>query len=255
MEEKKEEVKTKKIKRIRCKIVKPAKFKECIKLVDSLITEADLVFSKDGLEIVGRDTTNVVMVIWNMPSNQFSEFEVTEETKVGINLKNFSQILKRMTDEGLGIEVIKNKICLTVEGKNKVKKEFNLPILDLGLSDRKLPALEFKTSVVVLTKDIISALEDVKLISGEGVIFSVDNKLTLKSIEGQASSVESEMDISSKKTAKAEAKYSLEYLDKMLSKIADTVKVEFNKDYPIQVSYDIEGISLKIILAPRIDNN
>jgi hypothetical protein len=57
---------------------------------------------------------------------------------------------------------------------------------------------------------------------------------------------------------KIKAKYSIEYLKKMMSgsKIADDVTVYFNKDYPLKLEYKVlDKVLLSFILAPRVDND
>ena len=59
-------------------------------------------------------------------------------------------------------------------------------------------------------------------------------------------------------TAPAKAKYSVEYLKKMIngSKLADTVTIQFNKDYPLKLDYKtVDKLSLSFILAPRVEND
>ncbi|MBT5343080.1 hypothetical protein HOL59_05855, partial [Candidatus Woesearchaeota archaeon] len=57
---------------------------------------------------------------------------------------------------------------------------------------------------------------------------------------------------------KFKAKFSLEYLKKMIagSKLSDKVSVHFNTDYPMKVEYKIvDRLALSFILAPRVDND
>ncbi|MDP3734180.1 MAG: hypothetical protein Q8R37_03040, partial [Nanoarchaeota archaeon] len=57
---------------------------------------------------------------------------------------------------------------------------------------------------------------------------------------------------------KYKAKYSLEYLKKMVAgeKLSDTVSLRFNTDYPLKLEYKItDKLLLSFILAPRVDND
>ena len=57
---------------------------------------------------------------------------------------------------------------------------------------------------------------------------------------------------------KVKAKYSIEYLKKMIqgSKIADNVTIQFNKDYPLKLDYmAVDKVSLSFVLAPRVEND
>ena len=51
------------------------------------------------------------------------------------------------------------------------------------------------------------------------------------------------------------AKFSIEYLNKMLLKIGDRVHVGLQADYPFWVEYKSDKFSLVFILAPRVDNS
>jgi len=54
------------------------------------------------------------------------------------------------------------------------------------------------------------------------------------------------------------AKYSIEYLKKMLggSKLADNVEINFSKDYPLRLDYKaMDKVMLAFILAPRVESD
>jgi len=54
------------------------------------------------------------------------------------------------------------------------------------------------------------------------------------------------------------AKYSIEYLKKMLSgsKISDEVRVSFSTNYPVKIHFvAIDKMSLSFVLAPRVEEN
>jgi DNA polymerase III sliding clamp (beta) subunit (PCNA family) len=51
------------------------------------------------------------------------------------------------------------------------------------------------------------------------------------------------------------AKYSLEYLKKIIkgSRLSDKVRISFNKDYPLMVDYKVtDKLQLSTVLAPRV---
>ena len=57
---------------------------------------------------------------------------------------------------------------------------------------------------------------------------------------------------------KFKAKYSIEYLKKMIAggKLSDNVSIYFNTDYPLKVEYKVTDVLLlSFILAPRVDND
>ena len=57
---------------------------------------------------------------------------------------------------------------------------------------------------------------------------------------------------------KVKAKYSIEYLKKMIngSKLSEEVLVQFNTDYPLKLEYkSVDKVMLSFILAPRVEND
>ena len=57
---------------------------------------------------------------------------------------------------------------------------------------------------------------------------------------------------------KVKAKYSIEYLKKMVagSKLSEKVEIHFNKDYPLRLDYkEVDKVQLSFILAPRVEND
>ncbi len=57
---------------------------------------------------------------------------------------------------------------------------------------------------------------------------------------------------------KIKAKYSIEYLKKMMNgaKLANKVGIYFNNDYPLKLEYKtVDKVMLSFILAPRVEND
>ena len=56
---------------------------------------------------------------------------------------------------------------------------------------------------------------------------------------------------------KVKAKYSIEYLKKMIggAKLSENVEIRFNNDYPLRLDFKrIDKLALSFILAPRVEN-
>ena len=56
---------------------------------------------------------------------------------------------------------------------------------------------------------------------------------------------------------KVKAKYSIEYLKKMIGagKLSENVELKFNKDYPLKIDFKaVDKLLLSFILAPRVEN-
>ncbi|MEK6916979.1 MAG: hypothetical protein AABW92_04490, partial [Nanoarchaeota archaeon] len=142
-------------------------------------------------------------------------------------------------------------------------RTFYLPIIELDEKEQKIPSLNFPLSIKTNTTILSEAIEDVSIVA-ESVKFIADtNKFTI-SAEGDLSKAKIEIPADSNTTITKEgeevlkAKYSIEYLKKMMqgSKLSSEVYIRFNSDYPLRLEYKAtDKLSLSFILAPRVDND
>ncbi len=245
-------------------LAEPKYLKESISIISELVSEARLKVTKDAIELIAMDPANVAMVIFKLLSSSFVEFDVPKETSVAINLSNMKQVLKRAkSTDTLTLELNDDSNKLVIKMKGKSTRTFSLPIIELEEKDQKIPQLQFPTTITTTSVTLSEAIEDVDIVA-ESVSFVCENGVFTIEGEGDLSKAKVEMKaddettITSDAEGKVKAKYSIEYLKKMISgsKISDTVKIQFNKDYPLKMEFiDVDKVMLSFILAPRVDND
>ncbi|MBT5023406.1 proliferating cell nuclear antigen (pcna) [Candidatus Woesearchaeota archaeon] len=239
----------------------PNYLKDSVTIISELVNEASFKFTPNSIELVAMDPANVAMVIFKLLSSAFVEYDVGQETDIAINLNNLKQILRRAkSTDTLTLELEENKLKITLKGKST--RTFYLPIIDIDEKEQRVPELNFPVEIVTNTNILNDAIEDVDVV-GESVSFMAETGLYTVQAEGDLSKAKIEIpqDESTKVNvegdAKVKAKYSIEYLKKMISasKVADTVTIRFNKDYPLKLDYvSIDKIFISFILAPRVEN-
>ena len=236
--------------------------KDSIAVISELVNEARFKITKDGLEMIAMDPANVAMVIYRLLSSSFTEYEVSEDQEIGLNLQNLRQVLRRASpSDVLTLEVADNKLVIQLRGAST--RTFSLPLLDLEEKEQKIPNLSFMVTVSTPSSVLNDAISDVDIIA-ESVSFSAEPDKFMVSAEGDLSKAHIEIksgddtQIRTESTAKIKAKYSIEYLKKMIiaSKLADKVEVHFKDDYPLRLDYKvIDRLSMSFILAPRVEND
>ncbi|MBN2454226.1 proliferating cell nuclear antigen (pcna) [Candidatus Woesearchaeota archaeon] len=237
----------------------PKYLKESISIISDLVNETRIKVVKEGLELVAMDPANVAMVVFKLLSSSFKEYKVEKESEIAINLNNFKQILRRANQtDVLTLELEENK--LKVQMKSASTRTFSLPIIDIEEREQKVPSLNFPVSIEMDASALNEAIEDAGIVA-ESVSFVAETGKFMLQAEGDLNSAAIEVKSGSdtKITAKesVKSKYSVEYLKKMIqgSKLADKVKVEFNKDYPLKLTYNtVDKVMLSFILAPRVEN-
>ena len=243
-------------------LAEPKYFKDSISIISELVNEARFKVTPDAIELVAMDPANVAMVIFKLLSSCFVEYDVKKEVDIGINLSNLKQVLRRAKpNDTLTVEMEDNKLKLTLRGATT--RTFSLAVIDMDEKEQRVPELKFPVAVKTTSSILNDAIEDADIV-GESVSFNVDGKKFHMEAEGDLSNsrtdVKEDADtkIISESKEKIRAKYSIEYLKKMIqgSKVSENVTIQFNKDYPLKLEYkEVDKIMLAFILAPRVDKD
>lgn len=242
-------------------LAEPRHFKDSISIISELVNEATFKITPSAIELVAMDPANVAMVVFKLLSSCFSEYHVEKETEMAINLANLKQILRRVKpNDIMTLELDNNRLKITL--KSDTTRTFSLPIIDIEEKEQKVPDLKFPVSIKTSATILNDIIEDVGIIAESVTLEAEPSKFTINA-EGDLSRANIEIKpddvtrIDCQANTKVKAKYSVEYLKKMVAggKIADTVVISFNKDYPLKLEFkEIDKVMLDFILAPRVDN-
>ena len=241
-------------------LAEPKYLKDSISIISELVTEAKFKITKTGIELIAMDPANVAMVIFKLLASSFVEYEVESDVRLSLNLNNLKQVLKRAKpNDMITLEVVDNKLSVTL--KSKTKRTFSLPIIEMDEREQKIPDLSFPMTITTNSDQLVEAIEDVDIV-GESVSFIGEKDKFIVSAEGDMSKAHIEIPADETTTIiakadKVKAKYSVEYLKKMMAagKLVPTVSIQFNKDYPLKLEYKtVDRLMLSFILAPRVEN-
>ncbi len=248
---------------MRLTLAEPSYLKESISIISDLVNEARFKITPNAIELVAMDPANVAMVVFKLLSSTFTEYDVKKDIEIAINLSNLKQVLRRASPKDmLTLELdADNRLKITL--KSETTRTFNLPIIDLEEKEQKVPDLKFPVTIKTSSGILNEAIADVDIV-GESVAFIAEpNKFTLHA-EGDLNQAKIEIKeddltkINTNSDDKIKAKYSIEYLKKMIngSKLSDDVVIQFNKDYPLKLEYKtVDKVMLSFILAPRVEND
>ncbi|MBI2660545.1 proliferating cell nuclear antigen (pcna) [Candidatus Woesearchaeota archaeon] len=247
---------------MRLTLAEPGYLKESISIISDLVNEARFKITPNAIELVAMDPANVAMVVFKLLSSCFTEYDVKKDIEIAINLANLKQVLRRASPKDmLTIEMEENR--LKIELRSNTTRTFNLPIIDLEEKDQKVPDLKFPVTIKTSSSILNEAVADVDIV-GESVAFIAEPKKFTLQAEGDLNQAKIDMKedettkISMNGDERIKAKYSVEYLKKMIngSKLSDEVIIQFNKDYPLKLEYKtVDKVMLSFILAPRVEND
>jgi len=234
------------------KLADPKLLADSIGIISELVTEVRIKVMKTGLSIIAVDPANVALVSLKIPHSAFSHFE-SEDENLCVNLEDLKQVLKRAEmGSTLTLQKEDNKLKLSIE--NTVKRNFHLALISLEQEEKRIPELEFDSSVELASEMFKHAIEDASVVSDAcvfdlGKTFAIEAKGALNSTKTEFSSDEARF------KGEAKSKYSLEYLQKFIkaSRFSEKVNLQFKKDFPLRI--DFRGnVDMTFILAPRVED-
>ena len=247
---------------MRLTLAEPSYLKESISIISDLVNEARFKITSDAVELVAMDPANVAMVIFKLISSSFTEYDVKKDTEIAVNLSNLKQILRRISPKDMLTLELEDNARLKIELKGATTRTFNLLLIDIEEKEQKVPDLKFPVSIKTSSSILNEAIADVDVV-GESVSFIAEPKKFTLQAEGDLNQVKIEINeddatkVSTTNDEKVKAKYSIEYLKKMIngSKLSDEVTIQFNKDYPLRLDYKlVDKLMMSFILAPRVEN-
>ncbi len=246
---------------VRLTLPEPKLFRTGIEALSKLITDAQFIISpEEGMKLIAMDPSNIAMVIWKILPSAFSEFDVPEETKIGVNMSQINPIVKRIkARDVVTFEIEENIMKIIITGA--FKRTFTIPLLELGEREYPEPELEFKVKAEIDADVIAETVKDAKIIADALKITAEEDKITMLA-EGELSKAiieltrESPALVSLEVQEPSKASYSIDYLEKIVrtSKVSDILTLQFATDYPARFDFKaLERMELTFILAPRLE--
>ncbi len=241
-----------------------ALLRESIAAISEFIDEAEMHIKIEGIELVSSDRAVVAVVDFILKNSAFAEYKHLGDSKMGINLVSFLQILRRSrADDILRMKLEDNKLLLVLEGSST--RSFSLPLIDVTKEEAPdLKKLEAGFSAkFIVNSDILNAgIEDAELIA-DSIVFTVRKDQLMMKAESDASSAQMELPSGTESLkiidmeAPVRARYSLDYMKKIFKarKLADNASISIATDYPIKVQFEVpQKARLAFILAPRVED-
>lgn len=237
------------------KLDHPRLFSEIIGIISELVLEVRLKIDKEGLRIMAIDPANVAMISFKLPASAFSELEVKNPEVLGVSLESLKAVLRRLKS-GSVLLITRQENELKLEIQDKIKREFNLALIEIESEEKEIPNLEFASKIEMASTDFSEAIEDSSVVADSCSFISEPDKFIIQA-KGSLNSFKSEFsDEVNIQAETANSKYSLEYLQKMAkaTKLVDKLVINFSTDYPLKLDFNTPFLELSFILAPRVES-
>jgi len=235
------------------KLENPLLLSRVIEIISELVTEVRIKIDDSGLNITAMDPANVSMVRFLLPKSSFSGFETGPET-LGVNLDNFKRILKRC-GSGSSLILEKRENLLNIQIQDKIKRNFNLALIDIESEEKEIPSLEFSSVVELSSSDLVDSIEDCIVVADACSFVVKDGKFIIEAKGLNSAMSEFSGDEARIAAENCRSRYSLEYLQKFVkaSKLADKTILRFAEDHPLRMDIKNDFLEISFLLAPRVE--
>jgi proliferating cell nuclear antigen len=262
-----EEAKTEKAKetvRIEIGTTKKA-FLGIIDIVNCLVDEVAIHFSKTGARIQTVDPAHVSMIGMDIPKKYFTAYEYKskehEEYKIGVDIGKIKKFLRTL-DQADELEIEYSDVTKTLVFKAGRVRRKMAEIDTTGMSEPKVPDLNLPTTIKMSNEQLSQAIKAVEQVS-DHIKFSTKGDTLNVFGEGDTDQVDISFGPDDKVEIKAKddisSMFPLDYLSVFSKAIASKSNLVLNmgNDYPVKIFFIIENngadIEAKYLLAPRID--
>jgi proliferating cell nuclear antigen len=236
--------------------------RDSLDTVSSIINEGTFLVNENGLKLIAMDPASVSMVIFDFLSSAFDSFKVEKEMHMTLNINYLVQILKRATAiDKISMKISDNKLKLKMQGNST--RTFSVPLIDEMMKEQKQPSLQFKCKLQIDPEVVKEAVKDASMVS-DAVTFEASKDKFSMFTSGDSSDVRMELTkdtpsmVSIECDENSKAKYSLDYLDKMMKadKVSDTLNIYFSNDYPLKMDFKkLDKLQMSFVLAPRVETD
>jgi len=235
------------------KLDEPRLLSDAVSIISELVTEVRIRVDKAGLSIVAIDPANVALVSFKLPSHVLAHFEANEEV-IGVNLDNLKSVLRRC-EPGTSLLMHTEDNMLKLDISGKIKRSFNLSLIDVEGEEKALPQLEFTSRVEMSSLDFSGVIEDCSIVADSCSFITREGKFMVEAKGLNSAKAEFSGDEARIEAKDAKSRYSLEYLQKFTKagKLADKVMINFSDDYPLKLEYKTPRMELSFVLAPRVE--
>ncbi|MDP3992581.1 MAG: proliferating cell nuclear antigen (pcna) [Nanoarchaeota archaeon] len=235
------------------KLENPLLLSRIIEVISELVTEVRIKVDDSGLNITAMDPANVSMVRFLLPKASFTGFETGNEV-LGVNLDNLKRILKRC-GSGSSLTMEKRDNLLNIQIQDKIRRTFNLSLIDIESEEKEMPNLEFSSVVELDSSDFIDSVEDCIVVADACSFVIKDGKFLIEARGLHSAMSEFSGDEAKISAENCRSRYSLEYLQKFVkaSKLSDKTTLRFAEDHPLRMDIKNDFLEISFLLAPRVE--
>lgn len=234
-------------------VIPPTTMKDIINAIKDIAEEVKIQVSPIGLKIQAVDAANVCMVFLDAPQEAF-EFYKAEAGDLALDMIRLDQFTNGSDSISMELDPETHKMAVS-HGRSKFSMSMIDPTAIKGAP--RIPQLDMPCSMVISGSDLYDAIQSALKVSDHAVLEQNEDEFVLEA-KGDIDSVRTAFQLSELtgiRQGMSRALFSLDYLAD-ISKVArkvSAVQIETGIDYPMVATFEMGKISVRYMLAPRIE--
>jgi len=236
-------------------------FKSCTDAISNLIDEGTFTADDKGLHLRSMDPSQIAMVDFSLPKEGLEKLDAEEKASFGVNLVDLGKVLARArSGEKLVVGLEERESRLVLEFQGESKRQFKMPLLDLGGTAPQVPKITFDSHIKMRSGAFKAMLHDAGLLSSHVVLQTKEGELLVEAHGDSGDMVaQTKNDAASisefKVHTASRAMFPFEYLDDITRAASDdsVMEISLKSDAPVKISYLVGKAELSYYLAPRVE--
>lgn len=234
-------------------------FKEIIDSLSKIIDEVALQLKPQGLEIKALDPARVALININIPNTVFLEYDVPEETVIGISTAFLSKVLKKVKKgDRFVLESAEDFVKVTIESIGK--RFYKFRNLEVPLPEIPEASFEFNVNAQLIVDPFKQAIKDAETVGNILEIEAPDDQTLY--LRGRGVTIaETKLAVGMPALISLEVKepskssYQIDYLKYIigLTKIAEVIVLKFSNKSPLELEFSFGESRLKYLMAPLVE--
>lgn len=239
-----------------------------------VLTDVNFIFDSTGLKVAEMDGSHVAYVHMKLDADKIrldGHYYCPRKVTVGVNMGNIFKLVKTVTkDDTISLFIEKdnpNVLGIKIDNAHKnYVSNFKLQILDIDITDFKLPNIEFNSIITMPSQDFQKYCRDMSNLSEVLDIKSIDSQIILSCdgdfasqeiIIGESNSSLIEFDNGGKDDI-IQGRFSLKFLTTFTkaTNLCSSIKMYIKNDFPLLLEYSIANLgSIKFVLSSMNTGN
>ena len=238
-------------------------WKQIVDAIGTILTEANLTLSPEGLSLIQRDSTRAAMIDLNLPASAFKSYECDRTHRICIGVDELVKVTKRVAgDDQVELRLDEALMRLEVRMLGETTRRFRLRLLTPS-TDTESPITDsFDVRVEMAADAFKRAVRDIGVLSDHIVLTVTGSGLSFSGA-GDIGEAQVEMNVGDDALlyalygGAATSMYALSYLTEVAKAIGgDELTIQMTGNRPAMFEFVIADTGrIKFVIAPRIQRS